>query len=155
MLAASNGGSLSGNVDADMFESFCSICIVIFLHGTIDADPRCIRAVIHANYSKTSWCVENADALELACRLCAPGQMAYILAVLNLGTDTKTCCLVRATHLQPGKISTSVGVLPEEPVQVVEDALAPPLLFLLITLSLGLNLSCLHSGESVSPEICT
>ena len=47
-------------------------------------------------------------------------------------------------HLQASKIGSSVGILPEEPVQVVEDALAPALLLFHVILPLSLHLRCLQ-----------
>ena len=50
----------------------------------------------------------------------------------------------RGGHLQASKIGSSVGILPEEPVQIVEDALAPALLLFHVILPLSLHLCCLQ-----------
>ena len=67
----------------------------------------------------------------------------------------KQCLHVRsgtagAAYLQPSKVSAGAGVPPEKPVQVAEDAIAPPLLLFRIILPLCLRLSRLRT---VSPYL--
>ena len=55
-----------------------------------------------------------------------------------------------SAYLQPGKVCASVGIPPEEPVQVAEDAFSPPLLLLCIVLPLCLRLSRLQHNVAAS-----
>ena len=63
-----------------------------------------------------------------------------------------SCSKPKDGHLQAGKVCSGIGILPEEPVQVVEDAPAPALRLIRIVLPLRLSLCGLQARRLSVPS---